>query len=93
MADMKLPFSAVEELLVNDEHSAELMQYVSVDMGERRPLPSAVARRLGVDVNTVHRYRKHGVSHNIADRIAIQLGLHPAEIWPNYYEEYEPCSA
>ena len=47
------------------------------------PEPGALARRLGVDRRTVHRWQRAGlVPATTADRAAVRLGHHPAEIWP-----------
>jgi transposase len=46
-----------------------------------------IARRLGVSMKSVHRYKKHGVPSQSADRLAIHIGSHPALVWPNYYQE------
>ena len=47
------------------------------------PGPAALAQQLGVSRRTVHRWQATGtVPTRRADQAAIQLGHHPAEIWP-----------
>lgn len=47
------------------------------------PSPAVLARQLGVTRRTVHRWAQVGlVPPKHADRIAVRLGHHPAEIWP-----------
>ena len=47
------------------------------------PGTSALARQLGVSRRTVHRWQAAGaIPARRADHAAIQLGHHPAEIWP-----------
>lgn len=43
-----------------------------------------VAAVLGVSRVNVQRWRKCGLDHWAADRMAIALGLHPCEIWPEW---------
>ena len=48
------------------------------------PGVSALARQLGVTRRTVHRWQHAGhVPARHADRAAVRLGHHPAEIWPH----------
>lgn len=47
------------------------------------PSPAVLARQLGLHRRTVHRWRAAGcVPDRQADRAAVALGHHPAEIWP-----------
>lgn len=46
---------------------------------------SALARALGRDVAQVNKWVQHGVPLYSADRIAIALGRHPFEIWPEWF--------
>ncbi len=49
--------------------------------------PNEAAAAAGVNARTIHEWRKgRRVQLNNADRIAVNLGHHPAEIWPNWWE-------
>lgn len=48
---------------------------------------AALGRHLGVSGTTWKRYRDLGVSRDVADRLAGRLGLHPAEVWPEWIED------
>lgn len=50
-----------------------------------RPL----ARVLGTDATTVRWWRDHGLTRDGADRVAVALGLHPMNVWPDYYHPWE----
>ncbi len=41
----------------------------------------AMARRVGIDRQAVYRGRTDGLSEALADRWAVALGWHPAEVW------------
>lgn len=43
-----------------------------------------IARRTGFTTRTVHRWRHTGIPLFSADRVAIRLGYHPANIWSNW---------
>ena len=48
----------------------------------------ALAARLGgLHVSNAHRQAHIGLSPIGADRAAMQLGLHPGEVWPEWWEE------
>lgn len=47
---------------------------------------AALAQRLGVSARTVWRWRASGLNPTQADRAAIAAGLHPANIWPNWWD-------
>lgn len=44
-----------------------------------------LAELAGTTVRAVQRWRHRGVPWSIADRAAIRLGLHPAELWPDWW--------
>ena len=46
---------------------------------------SALARVLGCDHAQVSRWRSRGLPLDSADRRAVSLGLHPVEVWPDWY--------
>lgn len=64
--------------------------WTNYNVGEGRVPPSLIANMLGVDVNSIHRWKAWGVPYYSADRAATRLGLHPLEIWPDFYiwEDY-----
>lgn len=53
---------------------------------ERYGNVSVLARALGVDRAQVARWRSDGVPIESADRIAVAVGRHPAEVWPEWYD-------
>lgn len=62
----------------------------------RRPVPETATRsiervavELGTTGRTLHRCAKDGLSPALADQCATALGLHPANIWPAWYEVAE----
>jgi hypothetical protein len=46
---------------------------------------SALARSLGLECTQTSRWRDRGVPVDWADRAAVYLGLHPVEVWPDWY--------
>lgn len=46
-----------------------------------------LARTCGVVRRQMQRYGVYGLPESVADRIAVRLGMHPAEIWPEWFEE------
>lgn len=48
---------------------------------------SAVARVLGVTHGQVIQWRTDGLSVATADRLAIQSGTHPSNIWPSWFAD------
>lgn len=52
-----------------------------------------VADRLGVSERRVQRWRRGVMQLNRwdADRFAVHLGLHPAQIWPEWLEDNGPA--
>lgn len=46
-----------------------------------------LARFLGVDPGTVHRWRRGpGLTVAVAEQVADNLGLLPSELWPDYWD-------
>jgi hypothetical protein len=45
----------------------------------------ALARALGCEHSQVNRWHTHGLPLDSADRLAVSLGLHPVEVWPDWY--------
>lgn len=50
---------------------------------------SILAETFSVRRATIVRWRNQGVKLNwmMADELACRVGFHPAEIWPNWYDE------
>jgi plasmid maintenance system antidote protein VapI len=46
---------------------------------------SGLARALGVHRTQACAWRRSGVPLDTADRIAVALGLHPAEVWTEWH--------
>lgn len=51
----------------------------------------ALADALGRDRGQVQKWRERGVTVPSADSLAVALGLHPVEVWPDWYEVSEPA--
>lgn len=49
------------------------------------PTIDTLAVRIGVSRRTVHRWIIHGIPADQADRAAIALGAHPANLWPDQW--------
>lgn len=45
-----------------------------------------IAALLGVSKRVVSRWRHDGIRWSLADQAAVALGLHPALVWPDWYE-------
>lgn len=56
---------------------------------ERYGSISALARALGRDYAQVQKWSSDGVPERSADRIAVAVGLHPVDVWPDWYEVTE----
>ncbi len=48
-----------------------------------------VANVLNMNPSGIYRWREYGLSWMKADEVAIQLGLHPGEIWATWFEDGE----
>ena len=79
MTDERLPFEDLVPVVRARYRPAT--QFVSVigDVGRTVAVT-------GVNRQTAHRWRTEGLSPLQADRVAGMLGLHPAEIWPTWFE-------
>ena len=51
------------------------------------PPVAALARRLRVSSRTVWRWQRYGLDDHQADRAAVALGYHPANIWPTWHRD------
>lgn len=47
--------------------------------------PLAAIRALHISGATFRRLRNEGLSVNQADRLACRAGLHPGEVWPEWW--------
>jgi hypothetical protein len=69
---------------------APLARQLQVQADEPDPLPpSRVALLLDVPPRYIHRWRHEGLPWARADELAVGLGLHPGEVWPEWWED--PC--
>lgn len=48
---------------------------------------SELARRAGRHPRQMQRYAADGVPERVADALAVACGLHPGEVWPEWFEE------
>ncbi len=46
---------------------------------------SELARQCSVHVRQMQRYRADGIPECVADRMAVRAGLHPGEVWPEWF--------
>lgn len=58
----------------------------------------AAAVVLGLSGSTEQDYRRRGMTERVADRLAVKVGLHPFEVWPEMVElhiaaEVRECAA
>ena len=62
-------------------------RYPYPDLHEAAGNPSTtdLAELIGVSPRTIIRWRHSGVPDHQADRAAIRVGLHPANIWPAHW--------
>ena len=52
------------------------------------PSASEAAAVLGVNVRSIHRYKaEEFLSVDLADRLAVRAGFHPAEVWPSWWDD------
>ena len=47
---------------------------------------SELARSTGYPLRTIQRWNTGGIPRHSADALAIRLGLHPANIWPSWFD-------
>ena len=83
----RLPFAKLEEYVrcLQSEEDVEKRRYMSVET-TYTVLVSTMAERCKVDRNTIYRWSKDDVPLWAGDRAAIAMGVHPVEIWPEFYE-------
>lgn len=49
---------------------------------------SGLARALGRERAQVSKWRSRGLPATTADVVAVALGLHPVEVWPDWYDVF-----
>lgn len=49
--------------------------------------PRKLMARLGWSGSRLSRHRSSGLTETEADRTAIRLGLHPSELWPEWWSK------
>jgi hypothetical protein len=57
------------------------------DDGNNRGDAAIVADVTGLPLKRVAQWRVRGMGTTAADRAAVALGLHPGEIWPEWFDE------
>lgn len=72
-----------------------------LEIAERRTLDRgtdttshSLAAQIGVTRETVQRWQTHPdatLAESFADRLACQIGLHPCEVWPEWFAESVPA--
>jgi hypothetical protein len=54
--------------------------------------PRDIAHMTGINPRLVYRWRTEGLIPVTADRVAVALGCHPVEIWPEWFALVEVAS-
>jgi len=60
----------------------ENLEHAAGDISRR-----VLLRTIGTTTKRYAHYKKHGLSLDLADKWSERLGLHPAEVWPNWVEK------
>jgi len=50
------------------------------------------AEAVGLSRKSCYRYFEAGVPLFVADRLAIKVGLHPLEVWPEFHRDLEEAA-
>lgn len=59
-------------------------------LADRQASIVATAAVLGVDPTTLHRlFTRDFIRYDAADRVAVALGHHPSEPWPEWFAEVD----
>jgi len=98
-----LAAAGVEPKAAHEATHREVDGWHDYNVPTRRPPAAAVSRsverlaeHLGTTSRTLHRCAATGLSPMLADRCATRLGMHPANIWPDWYavaEDHAPRSS
>ncbi|HEV2890301.1 MAG TPA: helix-turn-helix domain-containing protein [Frankiaceae bacterium] len=55
-------------------------------LADRQDSIVATAAAIGVDATTLHRlFTRDVIRYDAADRVAVALGHHPSELWPEWF--------
>lgn len=81
----RYPLLALEEVLQGGD--ARMRQEGSRHHYEGLVLPGYISIVCNVNVGTVHRWRKEGLTPWAADEAAVAIGYHPSMIWPEWATE------
>ena len=75
-----------------EEHlvKAQLVFKIDAIMKERRLKQLEIADLLGIHVRRYYRLRAKGISVHQADQVCVRLGMHPGEVWPEWFTEAAP---
>lgn len=82
MTTRRFPFAPLEPLIEARWAPSPNVQTISI-VGKAHSV-------LGFDRNLIYRWIKDGLSIDAADRVAVQLGLHPSVIWPDWFQSATP---
>ena len=85
-SDRRFSIEPLERLFSNSDEEQQRRQWTPTADPDR-VLASVVAERLSLPNGTVYRYRREGIPLRSADRLAIQAGYHPVEVWPDFHSE------
>lgn len=86
----RLDFAIVEEYIARRHPDPN---HVRADTANHHGIAAAaphVSTILNVTNRRVLQWRERGVAYYDADEIAIRLGLHPSELWPNWWQLEPP---
>ena len=87
LAQPRMSYADLEDYLAQDSDETEARRYLTV-VTEYKILPTTIARRCGVDRQSVYRWRVDGIPLYSADKIACNLGTHGSVIWGHdFYKE------
>lgn len=78
----RLPFEPLLEVL--GPRALEAMARDNLDVPLDRPHKTVMGRLLGIPHRQLYRFMQYGVTHDQADQLAVALGLHPLNVWPDW---------
>lgn len=64
--------------------SGRRLPFAPLEQTVGAPNTCRLAMVLGVHPRQVYRWRSYGVTEVQADELAIAVGVHPAEVWPDW---------
>ena len=78
-----------ERLRWHREYTGEVNRWGEPKVRNRRAgMTTKIAQMLGANYYSVQNWRKNGMTAVTADRIAVKLGKHPIELWPDFWDEW-----